>query len=213
MQEKERIELILKKLADHYPRAVTNLVYDNAYQLFVATVLSAQTTDEQVNKITADLFTAIPTVYELSRKKPAELEPYLKRLGLYRHKSRFLVEAARTIVGEHKGRIPDRLEELIKLPGVGRKTANVIISSAYGIPAIAVDTHVFRVSKRLGLAAGKTVDVVEKQLEKVIPQGDWSNTHHRLIAHGRALCNARNPQCRLCFLLGLCSYAGERGEN
>ncbi len=207
----ERIEQVLKKLAEYYPQAVTGLVFKNPYQLFVATVLSAQTTDEQVNKITGKLFTAVPSVYDLSRMKTSELEPFLKRCGLYRQKSRFLVEAACIIVKEHSGLVPNTLEALIKLPGVGRKTANIIISSAYGKPAIAVDTHVFRVSKRLNLADGKNVDLVEKQLEKVIPVEEWSNTHHRLIAHGRTLCFARNPRCTDCFIRDLCLYARERG--
>ncbi len=210
MEEKERIGLVLKKLADQYPEAKTGLKYDNPYQLFVATVLSAQTTDEQVNKITADLFKAVPSIYDLSRIKPSELEPFVRRCGLYRHKSRYLVEAARVIVDQYGGRIPDERDELIKLPGVGRKTANIIISSAYGKPAIAVDTHVFRVSRRLGLAGGSNVEIVEQQLEQVVPVDQWSDTHHRLIAHGRTLCQARSPQCDSCFLKDLCGYARER---
>ncbi len=213
MEEKERIRLVLKRLAGHYPGAKTGLKYDNPYQLFVATVLSAQTTDEQVNKITVDLFKAVPSIYDLSRIKPAELEHFVKRCGLYRHKSRYLVEAARVIVDQYGGRIPDERAELINLPGVGRKTANIIISSAYGKPAIAVDTHVFRVSKRLGLADSGNVEVVEKQLEQVIPVNEWSDTHHRLIAHGRSLCQSRRPQCGSCFLEDLCVYARERRGN
>jgi len=213
MEEKERIGLVLKKLARQYPGAKTGLRYDNPYQLFVATVLSAQTTDKQVNKITADLFKAVPSIYDLSRIKPSELEHFVRRCGLYRHKSRNLVEAARLIVDQYGGCIPDERDELIKLPGVGRKTANIIISSAYGKPAIAVDTHVFRVSKRLGLADGSNVEAVEKQLEQVIPVDEWSDTHHRLIAHGRMLCQSRNPQCGSCFLEDLCVYARERRGN
>ncbi len=213
MEEKERIGLVLQRLAEHYPEARTSLRHNNPYQLFVATVLSAQTTDEQVNKITAGLFKAVPSVYDLSRMKPSELEPFLRRCGLYRHKSRYLVEAARVIVDRYNGRIPDEREELIKLPGVGRKTANIIISSAYGKPAIAVDTHVFRVSRRLGLAEGKTVVVVEQQLEEAVPISEWSATHHRLIAHGRGPCRARSPQCGSCFLEDLCVYAGERRDK
>lgn len=212
-EESSRINMVLKRLAGHYPQARTGLKHDNPYQLFVATVLSAQTTDEQVNKITADLFAAVPSIYELARMKPSELEPYVKRCGLYRHKSRYLVEAARIIVDRYGGRVPDERDELIKLPGVGRKTANVIISSAYGKPAIAVDTHVFRVSRRLGLAEGATVEIVEKQLEKIVPINQWSDTHHRLIAHGRKLCFARSPQCGKCFLEDLCLYARGRRDH
>lgn len=213
MEEKTRTGLILKRLAEHYPEAKTGLKYDNPFQLFVATVLSAQTTDEQVNRITAELFKAVPSIFELSRMKASELEPFVRRCGLYRHKSRYLIEAAKIIVDRYGGRIPDQREELIKLPGVGRKTANIIISSAYGQPAIAVDTHVFRVSKRLGLADGKNVEQVEKQLEQAIPIAEWSDSHHRLITHGRRLCQARSPRCGSCFLEDLCVYARERGDS
>ncbi len=213
MEEKERTRLVLKRLAEYYPEAKTGLNYDNPFQLLVATVLSAQTTDEQVNKITAGLFKAVPSVDVLSRMKPSELEPFIKQCGLYHHKSRYLIETARILVHRHSGRVPDELDELIKLPGVGRKTANIIISSAYGKPAIAVDTHVFRVSKRLGLADGSNVDLVEKQLENVIPVAEWSATHHRLIGHGRSFCKARSLQCGNCFLADLCMYVRERGET
>lgn len=212
-QEKKRIEQVLKILAIHYPQVKTGLVYDNSFQLFVATVLSAQTTDQQVNKITARLFEALPTAYEMARIKPSDLEPYLKRVGLYRHKASYLVEASKIIVEQHGGRVPDQFAELIKLPGVGRKTANIIISSAYGQPALAVDTHVFRVSRRLGLADGKNVDAVEEQLKMVIPQNQWIASHHRLIAHGRTLCQARNPQCKNCFLNEWCFLILERGND
>ncbi len=203
-EKKARVGLILEILALHYPQAQTSLTFDNPYQLFVAAILSAQTTDEQVNRITTRLFAAIPSVYVMSHLEPAELEPYLKRGGLYRHKSRYLVEASRIIVDRYNGQIPDNFAELITLPGIGRKTANVIISSAFGKPALAVDTHVFRVSRRLGLADGEKVEVVEKQLNNVIPKDQWSNVHHRLINHGRNLCHARNPQCKSCFLENIC---------
>lgn len=212
-KEEERAALILEQLAAYYPEATSGLVYNNPYQLFVATVLSAQTTDEQVNRITSELFRAVPSVDRMSLMQPEDLEPYLKSCGLYRQKSRFLIAASRIIAAEHEGRIPDDFEELIKLPGVGRKTANVIISSAFGKPALAVDTHVFRVSKRLGLADGKSVDVVEEQLKQVIPMKSWSKSHHQLIAHGRKVCHARKPRCAGCFLRSLCLYARERGES
>ncbi len=211
--DSNRIEEILDLLAVHYPGAGSGLVYKSPYQLFVATVLSAQTTDEQVNKVTGRLFKAVPTVHDLAGLNPPDLEPYIKSIGLYRHKSRFLVEAARVIVDKYAGRIPDKFEELVKLPGVGRKTANIIISSAYGQPALAVDTHVFRVSRRLGLADGKNVDVVEEQLKTVIPQDQWITSHHRMIAHGRQLCKAKSPECIRCFLNKLCLYVKEKGEN
>lgn len=200
---------IIAKLAEHYHEAKTSLNFDNPFQLFVATVLSAQTTDEQVNKITAEIFKEVPTAQVMSGMTAAELEPYLKGCGLYRNKSRFLVEASRIIVDRHNGKIPDDFNELVKLPGVGRKTANVIISSAFGKAALAVDTHVFRVSKRLGLADGATVELVEDQLKSVIPIEAWSSAHHYLIAHGRLICHARKPRCEVCFLKLNCLHAKE----
>jgi endonuclease III len=211
LSDQQVIDRIGAELANRYPDARTSLNYQNPYQLFVATVLSAQTTDQQVNKITASLFKAFPTVKSLAQAEAVQLEPYLKSCGLYRHKSRFLIEASRIIVEQYNGEIPDNFEDLIKLPGVGRKTANVIISNAYGQPALAVDTHVFRVSKRIGLASAADPAGVEEQLKKVIPEQEWIATHHRLIRHGRTTCYARKPDCKNCFLKGYCLYALERG--
>jgi endonuclease III len=205
------IERIRAELAARYPEASTSLNFLNPYQLFVATVLSAQTTDQQVNKITTSLFRDFPTVKSLAQAEPDQLEPYLKSCGLYRHKSRFLVEASRIVLEQYHGEIPDNFEELVKLPGVGRKTANVIISSAFGRPALAVDTHVFRVSKRIGLSSAADPAGVEEQLKAVIPEQEWTATHHRLIRHGRTTCHARKPGCDNCFLKGYCLYALERG--
>jgi endonuclease III len=209
----DQIEAIRRELSTHYPDVKTSLNYSNPYQLFVATVLSAQTTDQQVNKITADFFKVFPTVYDLVNLEPHELEPYLKRCGLYRHKSRYLIDASRMIVEQHSGKVPDRFEQLLKLPGVGRKTANVILSSAFGQPALAVDTHVFRVSRRLGLSSEKDVAKVEEQLKEIIPVDEWTAIHHRLIWHGRSTCHARKPNCRSCFLELLCLFALERRDS
>ncbi len=219
MQKKQKLvdgnklaKIVRQKLADHYPNAKTSLNYENPYQLFVATVLSAQTTDQQVNKITAALFNAFPKVDDLATAEPEILESYLKSCGLYRHKSRFLIAAGKIIVEHHGGKIPDNFYDLIKLPGVGRKTANVIISSAFGKPALAVDTHVFRVSKRIGLAGAGDVAGVEEQLKAIIPEEEWTATHHRLIRLGRSVCHARKPACHECFLPAVCCYARERGN-
>ncbi len=204
---------IRRELALHYPDAKTSLNFKNPYQLFVATVLSAQTTDRQVNNITAGLFKVFPGIDTLASAEPDDLEPYLKSCGLYHQKSRFLVESSRIILERHNGKIPDQFEDLIKLPGVGRKTANVIISNAFGKPSLAVDTHVYRVSKRIGLADSDQVAGVEEQLKRVFPEGEWTDTHHRLIRHGREICHARKPDCPACFLNHLCLYAIERGIN
>ncbi len=200
---------VLALLAAQYPEVKSGLRFCNPYQLFVATVLSAQTTDEQVNRATQKLFEAVPDLMSLAGMKKEEVEPYIITLGLYRHKSRYLVEAAKILVEEYNTEIPADFNELIKLPGVGRKTANVIISNAFNQPAIAVDTHVFRVSKRLGLAVGGKVELVEEELKKAVPRCDWSATHHRLITHGRQVCHARNPGCDRCFFERLCLYRKE----
>lgn len=210
LKDKSEAKLIIDRLNEFYPGAASGLVFDNPYQLFVATVLSAQTTDGQVNRITEKLFAVIPSVYQLAAMEPDELKPYIKNCGLYHNKSKHLIGAARMIVDNYQGTIPESIEELLKLPGVGRKTANVIISSAYGIPALAVDTHVFRVSNRLGLANSRNLEKVEEQLKTTIPRSKWIDVHHQLIAHGRNLCLARNPKCGNCFLSDLCVFAAER---
>jgi len=210
LTDKDKVKLIIEKLNISYPGAASGLVFDNPYQLFVATVLSAQTTDGQVNRITEKLFAVIPTVLHLAAMDPEDLKPYIKNCGLYHNKSKHLIAAAKIIVENYQGAIPDSIEELLKLPGVGRKTANVIVSNAYGIPALAVDTHVFRVSNRLGLANSRNLEIVEEQLKTLIPSSKWIDVHHQLIAHGRNLCTARNPKCRHCFLSDLCAFAAER---
>ncbi len=199
-----RIRRIFALLRENYPRAETRLHFDSPFQLFVAAVLSAQTTDEQVNQVTGELFKAAPTPHRMAQMEPNQLEPFLRGCGLYRQKSRYLVEASRKIVHEHGGRLPARFEDLTALPGAGRKTANVVLSSAFGIPALAVDTHVYRVSKRLGLAAGPGVEQVERELMSKLPPAEWAAAHHRLITHGRQVCLARRPKCGACFLGELC---------
>lgn len=212
-REKEKTALILEKLTAHYPKAGPGLSYSNPFELLVATILSAQTTDEQVNKITKRLFEDLPGPREIAALEPKALEPYLKSLGLYRNKSRFLVETARLLLARFKGQVPDNFEELTTLPGVGRKTANVVLSNAFNVPALAVDTHVFRVARRLGLAKGKTTLLVEEELKLKVPQEQWIKAHHQLIAHGRALCQARKPKCPECFLKKLCQHAEHARES
>lgn len=203
--EQERVRQIFSLLERHYPHARTGLHYANSFQLFVAVLLSAQTTDEQVNRITAPLFAAVPTPQKMAKMKPEELEPYLKGCGLYRNKSRYLVRASRMIVDSFGGVLPDNFDDLILLPGIGRKSANVILNIAFGEPALAVDTHVFRVALRLGLASAKSAAGVEDELKEKLPPGEWGAAHHRLIAHGRAVCRARRPRCSDCILKDYCA--------
>lgn len=172
----------------------------------MATILSAQSTDVRVNAVTPALFQDYPDAASLAAARPESIEPYIRTCGLFRSKARNLVAASRLLVEEHGGQVPAAREALIRLPGVGRKTANVVFASAFGGDAIAVDTHVFRVSRRLGLAHGSTPAAVEEELMEVLPRASWSATHHRLILHGRQICVARRPRCEECPLTRWCDY-------
>ncbi|MBP3657357.1 MAG: endonuclease III [Clostridia bacterium] len=199
-----RILDILKSL---YPDAKPALHFANPYQLLVAVILSAQCTDVKVNMVTPALFAAYPDAAALAAADPLEVEGYIKTCGLYHNKAKNLVETAKRLVAEHGGEVPADHEQLTQLPGVGRKTANVVMSCAFGADAIAVDTHVFRVSNRLGLADAGDVLKTEEQLMQSIPKAQWSHAHHWLIYHGRQVCAARKPACESCALSGLCEYA------
>lgn len=204
----KNINIILELLKTNYPYVKTGLRYKTPFQFLTAVILSARSTDEQVNRITPLLFSKYGNAYEMALATPEEIEELIKKTGLYRAKSRNLIKTAGIIAGKYGGNVPDNMEELLALPGIGRKTANVILSNLYKQPAIAVDTHVYRVSRRLGLSVGKNAYEVEKELTGIIPRSLWSETHHRLIAHGRSLCNARAPRCDICFLKEICSQKG-----
>ncbi len=204
MKKNEKINEILSLLKEHYPDVKTRLNFKNGYECIVAVSLSARTTDNQVNNITPVLFKSYSDIYKLAAAQPSDIEPLINKCGLYKNKSRNLVKMANVIVKEFRGEIPDNMSDLLTLPGVGRKTANVVISTLFDQPAIAVDTHVFRVSRRLGMASGKDAHKVERELMKAIPKEDWSETHHRLIAHGREVCRSRKPICDNCFLKNIC---------
>ena len=193
-------------LAATYPSAKPALEYRSPFELLVATILSAQSTDVMVNICTRELFPVANTPEQFTAMTEEELFPYIKRCGFYRMKGKHILETARILVAEYGGEVPADLEKLQTLPGVGRKTANVVGSNAFGIPAIAVDTHVFRVSNRIGLAHAKNVELTEEQLQKAIPRENWSAAHHWLIYHGRQICDARKPKCELCPLSHLCEY-------
>lgn len=199
-------ERILKELSIHYKEAGTELRYTNPFELLVATMLSAQCTDRQVNKVTPGLFAKYPGPEDFARLSPEELERAIHSCGFYKTKSRNIIKTSQILVEQYGGQVPRDIEALQKLPGVGRKTANVVASNAFGVDAIAVDTHVFRVANRLGLAQAKTVEETERQLMENIPKKDWSAAHHWLIHHGRKICKARKPLCRECFLAPYCKY-------
>ncbi|MCX7903755.1 MAG: endonuclease III [Caloramator sp.] len=197
---------IINILEEEYKDLGCALNYNSPFELLVATILSAQTTDETVNKATVLLFKDYNTPYEIVKLKSEELEKYIKICGLYKTKAKNIIEASKIIVEQFNGNVPDKMEDLIKLPGVGRKTANVVLSNAFGKDAIAVDTHVFRVANRLGLANANDVLETEKQLMENIPKEYWSRAHHWLIWHGRKICTARKPKCDLCKLRELCKF-------
>ena len=198
---------ILAELERLYPDARPALHFDNPYQLLVAVMLSAQCTDVKVNLVTPALFAAYPDAHALAAAQPEQVEPYIKTCGLYHNKARNLVMTARALVEQYGGEVPADHDRLTQLPGVGRKTANVVMSCAFGADAIAVDTHVFRVSNRLGLADAGDVLKTEQQLMQAIPREKWSHAHHWIIFHGRRVCAARKPDCAHCTLSAWCEYA------
>ena len=201
-------------LAQSYPNAKPALEFHTPFELLVATILSAQSTDVMVNLCTRELFPVANTPEQIAAMTEEELFPYIKRCGFFNTKGRHILETARILVTKYGGEVPADLELLQTLPGVGRKTANVVASNAFGIPAIAVDTHVFRVSNRIGLANAKNVEKTEEQLQKAIPREHWSQAHHWLIFHGRQICAARKPKCEICPLIDLCEfYKKNKAEN
>ncbi|XEC92676.1 endonuclease III [Paenibacillus tarimensis] len=196
---------ILDVIAGMYPNAHCELNHSNPFELTIAVLLSAQCTDETVNKVTADLFQKYKRPEDYLSVPPEELEQDIRRIGLYRNKAANIQKLCRLLIDKHGGDVPETHEQLTELPGVGRKTANVVMSNAFGVPAIAVDTHVERVSKRLGAAKpDDSVLEVEKKLMKLVPRDEWTLTHHRLIFFGRYHCKAQNPGCTVCPLLDRC---------
>ena len=195
---------ILRRMEQVYADAKPALHFQNAYELLVATILSAQCTDVRVNKVTKDLFVHYKNAEELSRADYSELCDEIHSCGCYAVKAKNLINTAKLLMEQFGGEVPQTMEELTTLPGVGRKTANVVLSNAFGIPGFAVDTHVFRVSNRLGLAHAKDVAKTEEQLCALVPREKWGNAHHWLIYHGRQICSARKPKCDECFLKDIC---------
>lgn len=201
-------ERILQTLASLYPDARPALRFQSPYELLVAVVLSAQCTDERVNKVTEVLFREHNTPARMLELTQEELEKYIFSCGFYRNKAAHILSASRDILEKFGGEVPSDLASLRTLAGVGRKTANVVYSVAFGGDAIAVDTHVFRVANRLGLAEGKTPEQVEEGLMRAIPQSDWSKAHHWLIFHGRRVCSSQRPDCVHCPLSPYCKFYG-----
>lgn len=197
---------ILDILETTYSGTETALDYESPFQLLISTMLAAQSTDVRVNIVTKDLFRDCPTAEKMAALGLGKMEEYIKTVGLYHTKAKNVLATSKILAEQFNGDVPNTREELVQLPGVGRKTANVVLSIAKGVPAIAVDTHVFRVSNRLGLAKADNVLETEKQLMKNIPEEKWSDAHHWLIWHGRKICKARNPLCLECPLADLCAF-------
>jgi endonuclease-3 len=200
---------VLGALKRDYPEAACALAHDDPYQLLVATILSAQCTDARVNMVTPELFRRYPDASRLANAVPSELESLIRSTGFFRAKARNLLAMAKQVAEQHGGRIPKDLEALTALSGVGRKTANVVLGTAFGIAeGVVVDTHVKRLARRLGLTTGKTPEQIERDLMQLIPRSEWVDLSHRLIQHGRRICLARRPKCDACSLADLCPKVG-----
>lgn len=197
---------VLDILEDTYPEAECALDHKNVFELLVCVVLSAQTTDKSVNRISPELFSKYPDAKALSEADQADVEEILHSIGMYRTKAKNIISLAKELVIRYHGIVPNTYEELVELPGVGRKTANVVLSVGFGVQRIAVDTHVFRVANRIGLVSEKNVLKTELSLMDCIPEDRWSKTHHSLIFHGRSICDARKPKCKECPIADICQW-------
>lgn len=212
INKKQRAEKIINTLSTYYPHAKCGLEHENPFQLLIATILSAQCTDKRVNLITRNLFEKYRTPADFAKLSPEQLAEEIRGCGLHRNKSRAITETCRILLEKYNGKVPQQRKELESLPGVGRKTAGVVLGVGFGQPTIPVDTHVHRVAYRLGLASGKKPETTEQELMQCIPQHLWQPAHHLFIAHGRELCAARRPSCSKCPLSALClNYPG--GES
>jgi endonuclease-3 len=210
---KSRAAEILARLDTAYPGATIELAFSSPLELLVATILSAQCTDERVNAVTAELFKGYRRAEDYARADPAALERAIHSTGFYRAKARSLIGMGKALVERHGGVVPDVANALVTLPGVGRKTAHVVLGNAFGVPALAVDTHVFRVSRRLGLAQADDADEIHDQLCALIPRPRWTRATHLLIVHGRSTCFARHPECPRCAVRALCPWPAKTTDG
>ncbi|MFN3966713.1 MAG: endonuclease III [Endomicrobiia bacterium] len=204
--EQKKVNEIIKRLKKEYPKAKIALEFSNPLEILVATILSAQCTDERVNKVTASLFKKYKTVKDYANADLKKFEQEIKSTGFYHNKARNIISAAKIILEKFNGKVPDNMNDLLSLPGVARKTANIVLSNAYGIvEGIAVDTHVRRLSQRLGLTKNDDPVKIEQDLMKIIPKSDWFIISYLLIEHGRKICDARKPKCNECIISDLCA--------
>lgn len=198
--------ILVSEMRKMYPAPECALKFGSLFQLLIAVALSAQTTDKQVNVVTEALFRDYPDAKTMAEAEPETIEGYIRRIGMYKTKAKNIVEASRILVRDYGGQVPENFDDLVRLPGVGRKTANVVLAVGCGVPAIPVDTHVFRVSNRIGIVCEKDVLKTELGLMDKLPKETWIDMHHALIWHGRLVCRARKPECENCGLTEICEY-------
>lgn len=203
---KKKYQEIFERFQKQNPHPTTELKYNTSFELLIAVMLSAQATDVSVNKATAKLFQVANTPQDLLHLGLDKLKDYIKSIGLYNSKAQNIMKTCKILIEEHRGEVPNQRDALESLPGVGRKTANVVLNTAFGQPTMAVDTHIFRVANRIGIAKGNTPLAVEKQLLKNVPSDFLHDAHHWLILHGRYVCTARKPHCKTCLIADLCEY-------
>lgn len=206
---KEQANRVVRRLTADYPDVECALENETPFELLIATILSAQCTDERVNMVTPVLFAKYPTPADLARAPLPKIEQIIKSTGFFRNKAKNIQACSRALADDFDGEVPQTIDELVSLPGVGRKTANVVLGTAYGIPTgVVVDTHVTRISNRLGLTKHKDAEKIERDLMEVIPKKEWINFAHRMIWHGRKVCNARKPKCEICSMKKFCPKIG-----
>ena len=213
MELKERVIKVLDLLEKHYGPTKCYLTHENAWQLLIATILSAQCTDERVNMVTKELFKKYTSVKDFAEADQAELEQDIRSTGFFRNKAANIIGCCQMLLSEYGGEVPSDIDKLIKLPGVGRKTANVVRGNIYGIPSIVVDTHVRRVSNLLGFTDSQDPVKIEFELMELLPEKNWIAYNTQIIAHGRKICIARRPKCEICFLAGLCDHIQKNKES
>ncbi len=199
-------EIVYHKLKIEYPDANCALNYETPFQLLISTVLSAQSTDKSVNAVTSELYKDFPDLEKFLTLSQDEIAEKIKKIGIYKNKSKSIFNLCRELKDNFNGKVPCEMQKLVKLSGVGRKTASVVLAEAFGVPAMPVDTHVFRVSKRIGFAKGKDADAVSDEIMKKLPKKYWINAHHLFISHGRQICSAKNPKCELCVVKENCNF-------
>lgn len=210
--KKERALLVVEKLKNCYPQVKCTLNYSSPHEMLIATQMSAQCTDARVNIVTEDLFKKYPDLESFARADYDELCDDIRSIGFYRNKAKNIILTARRLLDEYGGKVPDTMEELLTLPGTGRKTANLVLGDIYKKPAVVVDTHCMRLSKRIGLTTEETPEKIEKDLKKLVPPEEQLGLCHRFVNHGRLVCTARNPKCEICEICEECKYYNRKGK-